>query len=462
MKPNNIKVSDIIPADYNPRRIDDDEFDELCKSVSRLGVIIPVIVNKKNNVIIAGHQRVKACKALGIAEVPYFYAENVSQSDEVVFNQIHNGTDADKGIIGKMEPFSETGWCTCDADSNHCDCKSKVIVAEVAKLIQRYGNVLSCVALPDGEVVSCVAYASACRMMNISANVYVIDHRDAEFAKHALSSSYGKFDYSFLKKNTWVQGLAQLVRHRDKREVLRGHARTKARTKRSVLYEKLVLPNVDHEIRMLDFGCGYGDYVKELSGMGYDILGLEWYNNNRSSINVSKGERQAEAVLKSIAENGLFDVVICDSVLNSVDCIEAEHAVMGTLNALLKTGGTLFVSGRRVESVKRRLNRKQVLNAAEYSYFAFLDENNFTATFRNGNFFYQHFHDEEQIRSLIANYGFECVQSYNNSGGWYRMLRKIDDVPNWQECVRYEFSLPYPGGRYCFADKAVETICQSI
>lgn len=53
-------LKDLVSPDYNPRRIDDKEFELLKKSIREYGYIRPILVNKKNNVIIAGNQRYKA------------------------------------------------------------------------------------------------------------------------------------------------------------------------------------------------------------------------------------------------------------------------------------------------------------------------------------------------------------------------------------------------------------------
>ena len=48
-----INIDDIKPAEYNPRKISDKQIEELKKSFKEIGFIIPVLVNKKNSVIIA-------------------------------------------------------------------------------------------------------------------------------------------------------------------------------------------------------------------------------------------------------------------------------------------------------------------------------------------------------------------------------------------------------------------------
>ena len=52
-----IKITDITPAEYNPRKITKDEYQKLAESVAKFGLVDPIIVNLKNNRIIGGHQR---------------------------------------------------------------------------------------------------------------------------------------------------------------------------------------------------------------------------------------------------------------------------------------------------------------------------------------------------------------------------------------------------------------------
>lgn len=52
-----IQITDIIPSEYNPRRISEEEYDKLAKSLNSFGVVDPIIINLRNNHIIGGHQR---------------------------------------------------------------------------------------------------------------------------------------------------------------------------------------------------------------------------------------------------------------------------------------------------------------------------------------------------------------------------------------------------------------------
>ena len=89
-----VSIDAIKPAAYNPRKITKEQQQELCKSIRRFGLIVPILVNRKDNVIIAGHQRTKAARLVGIKTVPVQYVESINLGDEIKFNQIHNATES--------------------------------------------------------------------------------------------------------------------------------------------------------------------------------------------------------------------------------------------------------------------------------------------------------------------------------------------------------------------------------
>ena len=57
MKIEKIKITDIKPAEYNPRTISSEELQKLTNSIHTFGLVDPIIINLKNNRIIGGHQR---------------------------------------------------------------------------------------------------------------------------------------------------------------------------------------------------------------------------------------------------------------------------------------------------------------------------------------------------------------------------------------------------------------------
>lgn len=62
------KVKDLIPADYNPRKISIQERADLMDSIKQFGAVIPVVINLDNKMI-GGHQRLSIYADLGIEEI---------------------------------------------------------------------------------------------------------------------------------------------------------------------------------------------------------------------------------------------------------------------------------------------------------------------------------------------------------------------------------------------------------
>lgn len=71
MKFTKVKISDISPAEYNPRRAlkpSDREYQQIKKSIETFGYVDPILINA-DGTIIGGHQRFTVLKDLGYTEV---------------------------------------------------------------------------------------------------------------------------------------------------------------------------------------------------------------------------------------------------------------------------------------------------------------------------------------------------------------------------------------------------------
>jgi len=66
-------ISELIGAEYNPRLINEEALEHLKDSIKRFDAVEPVLVNmnpNRLNIIISGHQRIKAAKALDMKTFP--------------------------------------------------------------------------------------------------------------------------------------------------------------------------------------------------------------------------------------------------------------------------------------------------------------------------------------------------------------------------------------------------------
>lgn len=65
------KITELIPADYNPRKKlqpGDKEYKKLKKSLMEFGYVDPVIWNEQTGRVVGGHQRLEVMADLGIDE----------------------------------------------------------------------------------------------------------------------------------------------------------------------------------------------------------------------------------------------------------------------------------------------------------------------------------------------------------------------------------------------------------
>lgn len=73
MKIKDRKIAELRAAEYNPRRLTEKQYKELRASMTEMGTLQPAVVNTykgRENVIIAGHQRIKIAKHMGMKDYP--------------------------------------------------------------------------------------------------------------------------------------------------------------------------------------------------------------------------------------------------------------------------------------------------------------------------------------------------------------------------------------------------------
>lgn len=386
--------------------------------------------------------------AMGVTEVPAIMVSNVSTGDEIKFNQLHNGVDAQRGFECTVNTDGLQPGKFIDVEIDRFTVKKSgaTYVKEICRMLLKYGNVLSCV-ICQGEVLVGVNYVRACELLRLTPHCYIVEDNLFDYAFDYMKSDYGEYSYDAIKKNTFVQGLAQMHRNLVKGELKKQN--------KSTLYENYILPYLmqHHVESILDFGCGKGAYINHLMKRYAGAIGVEFYNNNGSQINVSMGNMQIDRLIEYLKKEKAFDVVICDSVLNSVDSVEAEKSVMACLNLFCKE--KLFISGRPLKAILDKLEHSKDKSARKY--VSYLDSDNFTGDYRKGNWYFQHFHDKEDIKQLLESSGFQIERmTYMTYGdSWQVEAVKVRELSKQEyiDAIDFEFNLPLPRGKsYCRHD----------
>lgn len=84
------RIEELIEYENNPR-MNDEAVEYVASSINEFGFKVPIIIDKFN-VIVAGHTRVKACKKLGITEVPCVIADDLTDEQIKAFRLADNKT----------------------------------------------------------------------------------------------------------------------------------------------------------------------------------------------------------------------------------------------------------------------------------------------------------------------------------------------------------------------------------
>lgn len=74
------------------------ELHSLTESISEIGLLYPIIVNSKTNMLIAGQRRLQACKKLGWHKIPVYY---VSLND-IIKGEYHENTVRKEFTISEL------------------------------------------------------------------------------------------------------------------------------------------------------------------------------------------------------------------------------------------------------------------------------------------------------------------------------------------------------------------------
>ena len=84
MKIEKVKIAELNPAEYNPRRMTNKQYEDLKNSLEKFGLVDPIIINADNTVV-GGHQRLRIMRELGAELVPVVRV-NLSKEDEKELN----------------------------------------------------------------------------------------------------------------------------------------------------------------------------------------------------------------------------------------------------------------------------------------------------------------------------------------------------------------------------------------
>lgn len=114
MKIITLPVSDLHPADYNPRKDlapGDKQYEKLARSIETFGYVEPIVWNRTTGNIVGGHQRLKVLVQKGYTEVQVVEVELNEQEERILnvsLNKISGRWDNEK-LTAILDELKEQG-----------------------------------------------------------------------------------------------------------------------------------------------------------------------------------------------------------------------------------------------------------------------------------------------------------------------------------------------------------------
>ncbi|MFG2143628.1 hypothetical protein ACGFRG_05430 [Streptomyces sp. NPDC048696] len=334
------------------------------------------------------------------------------------------------------------GWQHLDpADVTVVSRGNATVREEITRLVVRYGEWGSIVADHNGRVILNQDYAVVATDLRKPLLCYRVSVQEADELMQWLEGDYGVYDYTALGIKAYNQHWCQMHR-------LGGN---ESRSNKSAVYEQHVIPELSRGQRIVDFGAGELAYIQSLKMAGWDA---HWYEphvkatGKQNALDVAATVSHIRDLQRDVQANGLYDVVVLDSVLNSVTSLDFEQHVVAACSSLLSKTGTFYTGTRSLDSVTRRAGGSKSRNNRYRRNLEFLDENGFSATFRTGVWTMQRFHTPKSLHNLLSRY-FGEVQLVGKSGGSL-MAKCRNPLPLPPEQRRLaldtEFNMEYPNG----------------
>lgn len=152
-----ININELNPAPYNPRKWSSEAIEQLTESITRFGMVDPLLVNgakERLNIVIGGHFRLKVAKDLGITEVPVVYVDIPEIKREQELNLRLNRNlgewdysllaDFDESLLADVGFTSEELDITFDTDNEQKDTfniKKELDKLDIKKIAAKKGDV---------------------------------------------------------------------------------------------------------------------------------------------------------------------------------------------------------------------------------------------------------------------------------------------------------------------------------
>jgi len=197
-----IPITELKPSDYNPRHWDEKALNDLKASIKKFGLVDPAVVNgaeERKNVVIGGHMRIEAAKALGMTEMPVVYIgiPDIEKEKELNIRLNKNQGEFDFKLLANFaEDFlTDVGFNSEELDSIF-EWEDEPEVFDLQKELEKLN--ISKIEIQKGDVWQLGENRLMCGDSTIRANMQTL--LNSEFADMVMTDPPYLLDYLHGKK----------------------------------------------------------------------------------------------------------------------------------------------------------------------------------------------------------------------------------------------------------------------
>lgn len=441
----------------NARKITEESLKDLEISINTLGIIRPLIITDKKE-LISGNQRTKTMKKIGVEKVPVVIVNKVAKNDYINFTLLVNSIEHNKSKVTIRDvdklPYNE--FITVENNKiNTLEFMNPVVRRDIARSVIRYGQWGNVIVNSKGEAIFNSDYASTMETIGFPVTLYKVNKEQEDFINDYFYREYGIYSYDHLDYPSYPQTYAQPSRRTD------GASNKSGNGMRSILYDEIVRDTIENgkELRFLDFGAGKKEYANYYRSLGYKFDAYEPFfkvvikdaKEGNTYFDIDEIVDSLKKIEENVRSNGLYDVVVCDSVLNATMSKKLEMYVIATCASFLKDDGVLYISSRSLKRLKQvastNPNSRVALDDTKRTFE--LDENGMYLSYRKGHYTGQKYHD---INKLIETLKIHFEEAENKKAkdtsatGIFFICRKPKKMSEeyLREVLETELNMIYP------------------
>lgn len=499
-------TSELIPASYNPRDVDEERLNLIALSIRKLGWLLPVYAAEGGE-ILSGHQRTFIASRIGYDQAPVIrisgdMPDKTRRAINILFNRSTNDMDfetrteemadalkhSDIIALGESLPDHPRDDFPCmDAEELEIAPFVKAnrgrwitYCNNVSKSLRRHGVMMPVVVDQDGIVVNGIGRLQMAAEKKLKTYRFVrISNEKAEFARAMLNKL--SMDFAIEKHYSDMMRYNSFRRIRRSRNIMQ-----KDGTRRVTLGRGFLFPIIQGEAahtfdvrkaesrrqwvklfgsKIVDFGAGHLQETDLLRSVGVDVTPFEPYRLDPSGeteeISKDESQRVCREFLEAVRTKKQFTSIFIASVLNSIPfASDREHVVRicaaiasskTTCYAVASSDKHIDLKNLKAKFLNQRMEQlcKMVLNYEENVMMGDMQDKPKV----------QRYHTPEQFYDLFKTSWGKVQVRYDTSTNVAATAKDplpVDPV-KLRETIEFEFDLPYPDGSTLgLVDEALE------